>query len=92
MHMEKYKTKSHLGEIYSFPQVLSWRRHTLYELLMPSLSLWNEETRMLGGKVKGKATSQNSNKPKYRLKKVGGGILGGIKCSGFFSFQNTITT
>ena len=47
---------------------------------------------MLGGKVKGKATSQNSNKPKYRLKKVGGGILGGIKCSGFFSFQNTITT
>lgn len=32
---------------------------------------------MLGGKVKGKSTSQNSNKPKYRLKKVGGGILGG---------------
>ena len=53
---------------------------------------------MLGGKVKGKATSQNSNKPKYRLKKVGGGILGGgvggvgLNTQVSFLFQNTITT
>ena len=48
---------------------------------------------MLGGKVKGKATSQKSNKPKYRLKKVGGGILGGeLNTQVSFLFQNTITT
>lgn len=49
---------------------------------------------MLGGKVKGKSTSQNSSKPKYRLKKVGdwnsgGGGGGGLNTQVSFSFFRT---
>ena len=51
---------------------------------------------MLGGKVKGKATSQNTNKPKYRLKKVTSGILVGgsadLNTQVSFLFHNTIMT